>query len=261
MADAPVALITGASSGIGRELARVHAARGGDVVLVARRREALDTLKAELESSHGVRATVVPANLADPEAPKTIYATVTGRGITVDYLINNAGFGGHGRFHERPWTSEDAMIQVNVTALSELTHLFLQDMVARGHGRILNVASTAAFLPGPLQAVYYASKAYVLSFSQAIAEELAGTGVRVTALCPGPVDSEFARVADLEGARLFEGGTERAADVAAKGYAAMRAGRLVAITDRKLAVILRAVLPFLPRRVVLALSRRSQEKT
>ncbi len=258
--EAPTALVTGASSGIGRELARLHAARGGDLVLVARRAEALEDLKAELEAAHGVSVIAFPADLANPDTPAHIFEAMAHAGVRVDYLINNAGFGARGRFWEIPEARQTAMLQVNVAALTALTRLFLSPMVARGHGRVLNIGSTAGFLPGPMMAVYYASKAYVLSFSEALAEELEGTGVRVTVLCPGPVATEFAHTADMERTRLFRSGTEPVEHVARKGYEAMRKGRRVAVTDPKLAVLLNGIVPFMPRRLVTAISRRTQEE-
>ncbi|MEM8679633.1 MAG: SDR family oxidoreductase [Planctomycetota bacterium] len=254
------ALVTGASSGIGKELARLHAAHGGDLVLVARRAEALTALQQELTAEHGVEVVCLPMDLTDPSAPRALYQQVKQAGIEIDYLMNNAGFGGHGRFHERPWDKDHAMIQLNVTTLTELTHRFLQDMVARQRGRILNTASTAGFLPGPLQAVYYATKAYVVSFSQALAEELRSENITVTALCPGPVSTEFTQVGDLEGVEAFKN-MASPVGVAQLGYDAMLAGKLVAINDWKLKTLLYWVLPFVPRRTMLAMSRRSMEKS
>ena len=180
--------------------------------------------------------------------------------IQIEALINNAGFGGHGKFHERQWARDEAMIQLNIKALSELTHLFLQGMVARKRGRILNVASTAAFLPGPLQAVYYATKAFVLSFSQAIAEELRDENITVTALCPGPVATEFTTVGDLEGVDTFKNAASPTS-VAKVGYDAMIKGKLVVINDWKLSLMLNWIVPFVPRGTLLKMSRRAMEKS
>ena len=254
------ASITGASSGIGKELARIHAASGGDLVIVARREQALQELKSELETQQGVRVFTVVADLTREQAPQQIYDQVQQWKLEVDILINNAGFGGHGLFHQRDWKQDQAMIQLNVLALSELTHLFVKDMVRRKRGRILNVASIAGFLPGPLQATYYATKAFVLSFSQAIAEELTEQNITVTALCPGPVATEFAAEAGMEGVRAMQK-TATAAQVAEIGYRAMMKGKLVVINDWKLSLMLYWVLPVLPRRWTLKLSRRSMEKT
>ena len=254
------ALITGASSGIGKELARLHAAAGGDMVIVARRLETLETLKSELESEYGVRVVTMAADLTQPAAAREVYEAVGAQGIEVDVLINNAGFGGHGLFHEREWSQDQAMIQLNITALSELTHLFLQGMVERRRGKILNVASTAGFIPGPLQAVYYATKAFVLSFSQALSEEVREHGISVTALCPGPVATEFTQVGDLEGAAGFKNAASPVG-VAMVGYDAMRKGKLIAINDWKLSFLLNWIVPFLPRRTVLKMSRQTMEKS
>ncbi|MGC4118641.1 MAG: SDR family oxidoreductase [Myxococcales bacterium] len=222
-----VALITGASSGIGRELARLHAQRGGDLVIVARSEEKLSQLADELRKKHGCRVTVIAKDLSQPSAPKEIYEAVGAAGIAVDYLVNNAGFGGRGVFHERRWEDDLAMIQLNVVALTALTRLFLPGFVARGSGRVLNVSSTACLMPGPLQAVYFASKAFVTSFSNAIAVELEGTGVTVTALLPGATETEFARVADMDKTPLFASSKNAsAADVAKAGYEGMLAGEL-----------------------------------
>jgi short-subunit dehydrogenase len=255
------ALITGASSGIGAELARLHAAKGGDLVLVARRKEALDALKKELEGAHGITATVIAADLAEPNAAESVFAATEEAGLEIDILVNNAGFGGHGKFHERDLTSDRAMMQVNMVALVDLTHLYLQGMVRRNKGKILHVASTAGFMPGPLQAVYYATKAFVVSFSQAIAEELSGTGVTSTALCPGAVDTGFVAASDLEGAALFQKPGASPESVATCAYEAMSRGDLVKINEPSLNFMLGWVVPLLPRKSVLKLSRKTMEKS
>ena len=194
------ALITGASNGIGLELARIHAKRGGDLVLVARSQDKLNQLADELHAQyHDIQITVIAQDLAMPHAAQSVFAQTEQLGIQVDILINNAGFGGHGRFFERELAKEQQMIQLNITTLTELTHLYLQGMVARRSGKILNVSSTASFMPGPLQAVYYATKAYVTSFSQAVAEEVREFGISVTALCPGAVATDFVAAGDLQG--------------------------------------------------------------
>lgn len=257
-----VALITGASSGIGKELARLHASKGGDLVIVARRQQALEELQQELESKHGVTIKSLAFDLSDPASPQQLFEQVTADGINIEFLMNNAGIGGHGRFHEREWVKDKSMIQLNVMTLSELTRLFLPAMVERKRGRVLNVASTAAFMPGPLQAVYYATKAYVLSFSQAVDEELrsAGANVTVTALCPGTVATEFVAASDLEGNDLWKN-AKSPASVANVGYDAMMKGKLVAINELSLSVMLNWIVPFLPRRMVLKMSRRAMEKS
>ncbi|WP_204102488.1 MULTISPECIES: SDR family oxidoreductase [Spirulina sp. CCY15215] len=253
------ALVTGASSGIGAELARLHAVKGGDLVLVARREDALNALKTELEKAHGIKATVIVADLAQPDAAEKIFAATETAGIQIDILINNAGFGGYGKFHERDLAKDQAMMQVNLVSLVNLTHLYLQGMVDRNAGRILHVASTAAFLPGPLQAVYYATKAFVVSFSQAIAQELADTNVTSTALCPGAVATGFVAAGDLEGNSLWDKAASPES-VAQCGYEAMMKGKLVKINERSLSFLLNWVLPFLPRKTVLKISQRSMEK-
>jgi uncharacterized protein len=224
------ALITGASSGIGFDLAHLFARDGYNVVLVARSEEKLQQLARDLEQHHNVTATVVVADLARPEAPREVFERVRQLG-QIDFLVNNAGYGLGGKFVETNLQMELDMIQVNISALTHLTKLFLPGMVARGHGRVMNVASTAAFQPGPLMAVYYATKAYVLSFSEAIAEECSATGVTVTALCPGPTDTGFAAAADLTNVRLFNLMKPMSSmDVARVGYRAMLRGKRVVVS-------------------------------
>lgn len=253
------ALITGTSSGIGKELARYHGARGGDLVLVARNENKLNELKAELEENYGISVMVIAADLAQPESAEQIFAATQQAGLQIDILINNAGFGGHGKFHERELARDQAMIQVNVTSLVTLTHLYLEGMVQRNSGKILHVASTAAFLPGPLQAVYYATKSFVLSFSQAIAQELKGTGITSTALCPGAVSTGFVTAGDLDGVKVFDKAVS-AESVAECGYEAMLRGDLVKINEQGLHFMLNWVVPFLPRKAVLRISQKTMEK-
>jgi short-subunit dehydrogenase len=226
----PVALVTGASSGIGLELARVAAARGHDVVLVARGEDALRALSDELARDHGVAAHVVPADLSAPAGPDAVVAATEGLGLQVDVLVNNAGFGLYGDFVDTDLAIERDMIAVNVAAPTILAKRFARHMVRRGRGRILNVASTAAFQPGPRMAVYYATKAYVLSLSLALSIELEGTGVTVTCLAPGPVRTPFRERARVSRSRLFSG--ERGgepAQVARAGWNALERGRRLAI--------------------------------
>ena len=254
------ALITGASSGIGMELARHHAAKGGDVILVARRESALADLKSELEEKHGITAHVIPSDLTEAPAAQKLYEDVKATGLTVDILINNAGFGGHGRHVERDLADEMAMIDLNVKALVELTHRFASDMVEQGGGKILNVGSTAGFAPGPNQAVYFATKAFVNSFSQAIDQELRNKGVTCTVLAPGYVKTEFADRANLGGTKLVEQGGATPKEVAKHGYDAMMQGKLVTINEARLSFLLNWVIPFMPRRLVLKLFSDMQEK-
>ncbi len=253
------ALVTGASSGIGSELARLHASKKGDVVLVARREQALNELKGELENTYGITATVIVADLAQPEVAANIFAATEAAGIQVDILMNNAGFGGHGKFYERELAKDQAMMQVNMVSLVSLTHLYLQGMVQRNSGKILHVASTAGFLPGPLQAVYYATKSFVLSFSQAIAQELSDTNVTSTVLCPGAVATGFVAAGNLEGNSTWDNAATPES-VAKCGYEAMMAGDLVKINEPRLAFMLNWVIPFLPRKMVLKMSQQTMEK-
>ena len=223
------ALVTGASAGIGRELARLAAKDGHDLVLVARRRDRLEELAAELTAAHGVVVTVIGADLSDQAAPADIAERLRAAGTRVDFLINNAGFGSCGPFSGADLEREVAMIHLNVRALVQLTRLFMPEMLARKSGRILNVASVAGFVPGPYMATYYASKAFVLSFTEALATELRGTGVTATASCPGPTVTEFGAVAHSADTNLFRRGAADASSVAHHAYRAMLAGKVVAI--------------------------------
>src|SRR5437764_7004485 len=250
------ALITGASSGIGLDLARLFAKDGCDVVLVARSEGKLRELAAELERGGGVTAHVIALDLARPDAAEALVQRLP---ADVDILVNNAGFGVAGPFVETDLAKELEMIQVNIVALTQLTKLLLPKMVARRRGRVLNVASTAAFQPGPLMAVYYATKAYVLSFSEAIADELRDSGVTVTALCPGPTATGFAVVADMTASRLFNVAKPMSsAAVARAGYAAMRRGRRVVIPAVKNKLLTQSS-RVSPRRMVTASVRKLQE--
>ena len=256
---ANTALITGASGGIGAELARYHAAKGGDLVLVARSGDALEQLKQELASAHNVKVMVIVADLSQSESAQAIYQQTEASGIQIDILINNAGFGGHGKFHQRELGKDQAMMQVNMVSLVNLTHLYLQGMVARNSGKILHVASSAAFMPGPLQAVYYATKSFVVSFSQAIAQELADTKVTSTALCPGAVATGFVKAGDLEGVSAWDKAATPES-VAKYGYEAMQRGDLIAINEKALSFMINWVIPFLPRKTVLKISQKFMEK-
>lgn len=225
--------MTGASSGIGDRLARRFAGGGFDLILVARREDRLKALAEEIVRAHGVKAHALAADLATIGAAREVVERVKGMGLEVDALVNNAGFANQGRFAETPEQAELDLVQVNISALMHLTKLLLPGMIARRQGWILNVASTAAFLPGPLMANYYASKAYVLSFSEAIAEEVAGTGVVVTVVCPGPTATGFAEVAGVEGSALFQQRVMDADDVAKAGYDALMKGKRVVIPGLK----------------------------
>lgn len=224
------ALITGASTGIGKELARVHAAKGRSPVLVARSEEKLQALQKELQEAYGVDALSIPLDLSEPANVDVLYQRLQGEGIGIEFLINNAGIGELGRFEEMSAERISMTIRLNIETLTLLTHRFAPDMLANGNGRMLNVASTAAFQPGPGMAVYYASKSYVLSFSRAMAHEWRKRGLSVTVLCPGPTESEFQERAGMQGVPLFESmkpHTSRA--VAEKGYRGMEKGKRTVI--------------------------------
>ena len=222
-------LITGASSGIGRELARLFAGDGAELVLVARSEGRLRELADELAAQYGVRAQVMPADLSQPTGPGQITEALAQQHIEVDVLVNNAGFGAHGPVAGTGVARQLEMIEVNVAALTRLTALLLPGMLERRRGAILNVASTAAFAPGPNQAVYCATKAYVLSFTEALAEEVRGSGVRVCCLAPGATDTGFAAQAGMGSTRLFRWGVMDAGRVARAGHEGLRRGRTLVI--------------------------------
>jgi hypothetical protein len=262
MFDRPTtAIVTGASSGIGLELARLLAADRHHVTLVARDRDRLERLAGELKATYGREAAVIVADLAEPGAPEAIVRQIEGAGRDVAVLVNNAGLGSQGPFAAAELTRELAIIQVNVTALAHLTGLVLPGMVRRGSGRIFNVASTAGFQPGPLMATYYASKAFVVSFSEALAGELRGSGVTVTCLCPGPTRTDFQRRAGMHGIRIASGlpPMMEAATVARAGYRALRRGARLSIPGllNRLGVF---SLRLAPRRLVTAVVRRMNER-
>ena len=223
------ALITGASSGLGLELARLFARDGHDLVVVARRRDHLEALATRLAAEHGVAARVLAEDLADPIAPRRIFEELQGRRVEIDFLVNSAGFGMNGPFVDGDLGRQLAMVQVNATALMHLTRLVLPGMIARRSGRILNLGSTAGFQPGPGMTIYYATKAFVNSFTEGLAHELRGTGVTATVSCPGATATEFGKIAGNEESRLFHMGTTPAAGVAAHAYRAMMAGKVMAL--------------------------------
>jgi hypothetical protein len=243
------ALITGASSGIGAAFARALAKDGYDLILVARREDRLRALADEVTAGRAVRAEVIPADLTERDAAQRLFEAVQARGMQVDLLINNAGFGLHGPFGETAWTREQQMIDLNITALTALCKVFLPPMRARRDGGVINVASTAAFQAMPYFAVYAATKAYVLSFSEALAQEAASDGVRVVCLCPGPTESEFTEKAEFKTNLVEKAPFMTAEAVAAEGLAALRAGRVVQVAG--FLNTLTAVVPrFLPRGLV-----------
>lgn len=247
------ALITGASSGIGAELARVFARNGYRLVLTARREERLRELASELGEG---RITVIAADLCAPEGARALHDRVTQAGIHVDVLVNNAGLGGFGLFAGQSPERQAEMMQVNMVALTCLTRLFLPPMIGRHRGGILNVASMAAYQPGPLMSVYYASKAYVLSLSEALAEEVRGQGVVVTALCPGPVHTEFGKVAGVETFGELEQLAVDVRTVAEQAFAGFSSGKRVVIPgwrNRLLAILSKVAPRSLAAKVVMAL--------
>lgn len=225
----PTALITGASSGIGAAMAEVFAQHGYDLVLVARDERRLGDLATKLRAEHQATLHIIAKDLALEAAAAQVHDEILSRSVEIDVLVNNAGMIVYGEFSTTDLAQELQMIRVNLMALTQLTKLFLPHMIRRGKGRILNLGSTGSFAPSPLNAVYSATKAYVLSFSEAIAEELDGTGITVTALCPGPTRSELQRRAGMEDVRLLQRGVMDAMAVAAAGYRAMMAGRRVEV--------------------------------
>ncbi len=251
---AQLALVTGASSGIGEALAQRIAADGVDLILVARREDRLRALAADLP----VEAHVVPLDLTERGAPEALMAEVARYGRPIDVLVNNAGFGHAGPFTKEPLEPQVGMVDLNIRALVELSHRVLPALIERRHGGILNVASTAAFLPGPYVSVYYATKAFVLSLSEALTEEVRGSGVTITALCPGPTTSEFGAVSGMENTRLFRRLKRMTSpEVADAGWAGFKAGKRVVIPgvqNRLSSIITRHG----PRRMLLPIVRHLQ---
>ena len=224
------ALITGASSGLGWEFAKLFAKDGCDLILVARRTDKLNELKSELEKSYGIAVTVLSQDLTAKNAAKTVYDFTVKNKFAVDFLVNNAGFGDYGAFIGCNLEKQQNMIQLNVAALTELSYYFLPQMVERKAGRILNVASIASFMPGPMMSVYYSTKAYVRSFSEALSVEVKKAGVSVTALCPGPTTSEFWERSEADGSSIFKHMFfAKAENVARYGYKRMKRGKALAV--------------------------------
>lgn len=254
------ALITGASNGIGYELAKVHAEGGDNLILVARSLDRLDEIKKELEEKHNISVFTIGKDLSQPGAAKEIYEELKQKSIVIDYLVNNAGFGDFGLFADSDWNKQEQMVNLNITALAHLTWLFLPDMICRRGGKILNVASTASFQPGPTMAVYFASKAFVLSFSEAVNNEVREHGITVTALCPGPTKSGFQKAASMDGKKLPErNNIASSREVAEYGHTAMMKGKAVAIHGFKNTLLANSV-RFAPRSLVVKLTRQVQEK-
>src|SRR5271169_6698507 len=254
----PTVLITGASGGIGYELAKLFARDHHNLVLVARSAHKLAQVATELQAQ-GVTVKTIALDLATPPASKFLFEQLQREGIAIDILVNNAGFGAYGEFAQMPEEEILGQIDLNITALTALTRLFLPSMIARRSGRIMNVASTAAFQPGPLMAVYYATKAYVLSFSEAIANELRQSGVTVTCFCPGATHTGFAKRAGVESSRLFKVSAMSADKVALDGYRAVMEGRTLAISGAHNWLVAQST-RFAPRKMVTAVSRWVAEK-
>ena len=254
-------LITGASSGIGLELAKCFAADGCRLILVARNTEALEVLAKELRQAHQIEARVLTADLSRPETPRRIFEELRAANIIVDVVVNNAGFGANGAFAEISLPRQLEMLQVNITALTELTGLFLPGMIQRKKGGILNVGSVAGFQPGPGMMVYYATKAFVLSFTEALAEELQGTGLNVSVLCPGPTESNFGNVARGKKVRPMKTSKMTSEAVAIYGHHAFRNGKITAVPglQNKVFVQLSRILPRkIPRKIVKLYNRTTE---
>jgi hypothetical protein len=251
----PTVLITGASSGIGKELSSLFAADGCRLVLTGRNEERLYAVQQSLQQSHSAQVKVVTIDLSAPGASDELIGGLRREGIHIDVLVNNAGFGLHGPFADMPTADALALIDVQIRSFTQLTSMLLPGMLERGRGGILNVASTAAFQPGPLMAVYYAAKSYVLSFTEALAGELRGTGVRVTALCPGPTRTPFIQRAGLQRSRLFGAGLMDPAVVAKAGYAGFQSGKTVIVPGYRNRLMAASV-RFLPRRLLTAVVKR-----
>lgn len=254
-----VALITGASTGIGRELANIHAEKGGDLVIVARSKDKLVALKSELEKKYDIEVFVIVKDLGKPEAPKEIYDEIKKAGIEIEFLINNAGFGGVGVFHKLDYEQHMDMINLNVKTLTAITRLFLPDFVERNSGKILNTSSTASLMPGPLQAVYFATKAYVTSFSNALSEELADTNITVTNLMPGATETEFGASSGMDKTAMFKKPAS-ARKVAEAGYNAMINGKIDVISGLTSAQkFMMAFIPFMPKKLLLKTVKNMQQ--
>lgn len=254
-------LITGASSGIGAEFAKIFAKKRFNLVLVARREELLEQIKGEL-SINPIDITTISINLALPNAAEKLFEKITQFNLNIDILVNNAGVGGQGYFYKRRWQDEFNMMQLNMVALSQLCHLFIPSMIERGYGKILNVASSAGLLAGgPLQSTYFATKSFVISFSKGISEELVGTGVTVTALCPGATNTEFEKTAGLEGTALFSGKLYSPELVAEDGFHALMQEKRIKKTGLSfLNRINLALAPLVPDSLTLRMIKKMQTK-
>lgn len=253
------ALITGASGGLGLEFAKIHASKGGDLVLIARSGDKLNQLKAELESQFGISILVIEMDLSNPSAAQEVFTETQNKGIKIDCLINNAGMGTFGFFNDLEWEKEEQMLNLNMMTLTHLTKLYLPKLVEQKKGFILNVASTAAFQPGPLMSTYFASKAYVLHFSEALHNELKSSGIKVSALCPPATKTSFFKSADMTESGLFKGKKlPSAKEVATYGYRSMLKGKSVAVYgfgNR----IMASLIGFTPRSLVIKIARKMVE--
>lgn len=230
MKTSRTALITGATSGIGLELANLFAKDGINLALVSRNKTDLEKIKLTFEKLYNISVFIYPTDLAKTDAAQQVYETMTNNGIEIEYLVNNAGFGDYAEFSESDAGKNYDMMMLNMVTLTELTHLFLANMKENKAGKILNVASIAAFQPGPIMAVYYATKAFVLSFSEAISEELKGSGVTVTVLCPGPTTTKFQKEANLGKSKLFKSSLVMDAQIVAQiGYDGMNQEKVIVI--------------------------------
>jgi hypothetical protein len=254
------ALITGASSGIGAEFAKIFAQNNYNLVLIARSEDVLNKIKKEIETKYGVRVWIVVADLTLADSPQQIFNFTKKENIVIDYLINNAGFGDFGYFHQSNWQKQQEMINLNITSLCNLCYLFGNEMANRKSGKILNVASVASFMPGPLMSIYYATKSFVLSFSEALNNELSDFGVTVTVLCPGPVNTNFVEASNLKQSKLFKIiKPVEAFSVAYYGFKMMMKGKTIAIygiNNRLLIFLLR----FVPRNWVVKAVRLIQNR-
>ncbi|MGG4142519.1 SDR family oxidoreductase [Paenibacillus algorifonticola] len=253
-------LITGVSGGIGKELADRFAKDGHNMVLVARSEDKILELAQEYQNKYGIQATVIAKDVAAPGVPEEIFNELKEKEIDVDYLVNNAGFGLFGTFMETDMEQEINMIDVNIKALTVMTKLFLPDMIKRGHGGVMNVASLVGFFPGPMMSVYYATKAYVLSFTEALENEVSGTGVTVTALCPGLTSTGFVDRSGMGASKMVKGAIMEAGQVAEEGYRGFLRGKTLIMPGARNRLI--AFMPrLLPRKLMTRIIRFSQDRT
>ncbi len=255
------ALITGASKGIGKELALIFAKNNTNLVLVARSGELLNKLKKDLESTYSVSVVVIVKDLCSSNSVEELFHEIKSNSLDIDYLVNNAGFGDYGLFSNTSWQRYEKMISLNVTSLTHLMHLFINDWRGRKSGRILNISSTAAFQPGPMMAVYFATKSYVLSLSEAVSRELKNDNITITTLCPGPTSTSFGEESNMNASDLVKNvKIANPADVAALGYKSMMKGKATVIhgSMNKLAPFF---IRFIPRKWTVLLSEKVMKKT